>query len=150
MSSKAPNLRVRISASEGRILGDQVGLGNDRTAGDGRNRLGRLPLRGRCDQNNSPTAASNSTKKYVDKTGQHRGTLVERFLPKKDSVRWELEVRGKGEPWSTPIETSLTWPEPEKSLLLDGLGRSPSQRDRLDESPAPGQWDRPRVPLRRT
>ncbi len=36
--------------------------------------------------------------------------MTERFLPAKDSVRWEIEIRGEGAPWSTGIETWLRWP----------------------------------------
>jgi len=36
--------------------------------------------------------------------------LVERFIPKKDSIRWEIEILGAGSPWSTAISTRLDWP----------------------------------------
>lgn len=37
--------------------------------------------------------------------------VTERFTPTKSSVRWELEVLGKGAPWSAPIISSIRWPE---------------------------------------
>ena len=37
--------------------------------------------------------------------------LVERFLPAKNSVRWEIEIRSDGEPWTTAISTRLQYPE---------------------------------------
>jgi hypothetical protein len=42
----------------------------------------------------------------------HRARLVERFLPGRDSIRWELEVQGDGAPWTTGIETRLEWGNP--------------------------------------
>ena len=39
-----------------------------------------------------------------------RCTLIEHIVPTGDSLRWEIEIRGAGDPWSTPIETRLTWP----------------------------------------
>ncbi len=39
-----------------------------------------------------------------------RATVTERFFPTKDSVRWEIEIRGEGTPWSTGIETRFRWP----------------------------------------
>ena len=89
-------------------------------------------------------------KRFVDKTGRHRGILVERFLPTKDSIRWELEVRGQGR---TVEHADRNEPELAASRaepLLDRLGRSPARRQRLDESPASGRMARPRVFLRRT
>lgn len=35
--------------------------------------------------------------------------LIERFVPDHAAVRWEIEIIGSGEPWSTSIETSLFW-----------------------------------------
>ena len=42
--------------------------------------------------------------------GGNACTMIERFLPAGDSVRWEVEIRGGGEPWSTPIRTCLEYP----------------------------------------
>ncbi len=42
-------------------------------------------------------------------TGE-RARLVERFTPGAGSVRWELSIEGEGKPWTTAIETRLTWP----------------------------------------
>lgn len=36
-------------------------------------------------------------------------TVIDRFIPTKSSIRWEVEVVGSGAPWSTPIETQLSW-----------------------------------------
>jgi len=33
--------------------------------------------------------------------------LIETFSPTPDSIRWEIELKGHGSPWSTPIETRL-------------------------------------------
>ena len=33
--------------------------------------------------------------------------MIERFVPTKDSVRWEVEIRGAGAPWTTDIATRL-------------------------------------------
>ena len=36
-------------------------------------------------------------------------TLTERFFPTSSSIRWELEIIGIGTPWTTAIETQLSW-----------------------------------------
>lgn len=48
-------------------------------------------------------------RKLRNETGD-RCTLAERFIPTKSSVRWEIEIRGGGNPWSMPISTRLRWP----------------------------------------
>jgi hypothetical protein len=42
--------------------------------------------------------------------GEHRATQVDRYVPTPEGVRWEIEIRGEGAPWSTSIETRLRYP----------------------------------------
>ena len=42
--------------------------------------------------------------------GRRRCTVTDRFLPAKDSIRWEVEIVGGGSPWTTVIETCLNYP----------------------------------------
>lgn len=51
------------------------------------------------------------TRKVVGTAKGHGATLVESFLPTKDSIRWEIEITGGDMPWSAPIETWLKWPD---------------------------------------
>lgn len=44
-------------------------------------------------------------------------TITQRFTPTKTSIRLEVEIRGAGKPWTTPIETQFTWAEPVKALF---------------------------------
>ena len=37
--------------------------------------------------------------------------LTERFIPMNTSIRWEMEIAGKGAPWTTPIISQFRWPE---------------------------------------
>lgn len=43
-----------------------------------------------------------------DPTGE-RCHVTERFTPGPTSVRWELEILGEGEPWTTTIGTQMAW-----------------------------------------
>jgi hypothetical protein len=45
----------------------------------------------------------------VDPAG-HVCALTDRFMPTKDSIRWEIEITGDGPAWTTPIETRLDYP----------------------------------------
>ena len=48
------------------------------------------------------------TRRLADAQG-HGCVVTDRFLPTKDSIRWEVEVAGDGAPWSTAIETCLNY-----------------------------------------
>ena len=48
-------------------------------------------------------------KQMVDTLGDRQCTLIERFFPTPNSVRWEIEVQGKSYPWSTGIQTKIAW-----------------------------------------
>ena len=37
-------------------------------------------------------------------------TVLDRFLPTADSVRWEIEIVSDGDPWTTPIITEVNYP----------------------------------------
>ncbi|MHB1000086.1 MAG: NPCBM/NEW2 domain-containing protein [Armatimonadota bacterium] len=53
-------------------------------------------------------------------TGKNPGEkcrLIQRFTPAKTSIRLDIEIQGAGEPWTVPIETQITCPEPSKSLF---------------------------------
>ena len=106
---RAPGLEIELSA-QGEIVG----------ATAGKTGLYRLLQGGtalaRC-TNTGPVSARDLTGGGVEFTGQlvhapsgQRAALTQRFLPAKDSVRWEIEIRGEAVPWSTGIETRLLWP----------------------------------------
>ncbi len=59
--------------------------------------------------------------------GKNRCLLVERFLPAKDSVRWEIEIRGEGGPWTTEITTRLKYADA-KDRLFWTVWSDPEQR----------------------
>ncbi len=69
-----------------------------------------------------------------------RCVLRERFTPAESSIRWEVEVRGEGDPWSAPIASEISWPRPEKARFWTAWG---------DPRPAPAnEWVDPLVPVR--
>ena len=85
------------------------------------------------------------TKRLVQKAGQGRCLLRERFLPGGDSVRWEIEIRGQGGPWSTDIISRLQYPGGAERLFWtawsDPDHRHDAWRDPLTFRPfADRQW----------
>ena len=57
----------------------------------------------------------------------HFGRVIERFTPTPDSVRWEVEMTGEGEYWTTPIITQLACPN-SKDLLWWTAWSDPERR----------------------
>jgi hypothetical protein len=61
-------------------------------------------------------------KYFIHSGGNEHITVIERFLPKSDSIRWEFEVLGPDKPFSTPIETKIHWPTADQSLFWTAWG----------------------------
>jgi hypothetical protein len=61
-------------------------------------------------------------KHFVHEKGSERVTVIDKFLPKEDSIRWEFEVLGEDKPFSTPIQTVIHWPDAERSLFWTAWG----------------------------
>jgi hypothetical protein len=61
-------------------------------------------------------------------TTNARCALVERFRPTADSVRWEIELKADGPPWSTAIGTQLHRPATPQSRFWTAWS-DPEQRD---------------------
>ena len=59
--------------------------------------------------------------------------MVERFIPTKDPVRWEIDLDGQGPPWTTAIQTRLRFAKPEAKKFWTTWGDS-----RQDADPAIG------------
>jgi hypothetical protein len=75
------------------------------------------------------------TRSLVSENPPRKCTLVERFTPTRDSIRWEIEICGPGEPWTTAISTQLRYPHPEScsfwTVWSDPEHRSDGWRDPL-------------------
>jgi len=82
-------------------------------------------------------------KTLVDRTQKKRCLLVERFQPRSDSIRWEIEIQGQGDPWSVPIETHLFWPNPVAARFWTAWGDS-----RPDAPEDSTSWTDPLEPTR--
>ena len=78
----------------------------------------------------------------IEQTWAQAGTanqcvLVQTLEPGADSIRWDVEVRGTGQPWTAPVETRLSWPDPARAAFWTAWGSS---------HPAQGGWSDPLVP----
>jgi len=50
------------------------------------------------------------------------GWLIDEFQPAKESVRWDIQLKGAGSPWSTAIETRLQIPDAERVKFWTAWG----------------------------
>ena len=113
---RSPGLTLKLSA-EGRIVGLIVGPKRL-----DRNVLGQTLLKG-CRPRGDVGAKTiegggmEFTRKLAAEDPAQKCQVVERFTPTKDSVRWELEIRGQVAPWSTEILTQLTYPATPQTLF---------------------------------
>jgi hypothetical protein len=78
-------------------------------------------------------------KRLVDEISRQECDLVERFTPTKTSVRWEIEIDGRGGPWSTAIETELAWADVAGAKFWTAWGDSDPGRS--------SGWSDPLVPM---
>lgn len=53
------------------------------------------------------------THRLTSENPKRECSLVERFTPTHDSVRWEIVISGSGKPWTTAISTQLQYPHAE-------------------------------------
>lgn len=49
-------------------------------------------------------------KTLVNDSLQSSCTLTERFIPTKNSIRWEIEIKGNGKDWGTPVKSVFNYP----------------------------------------
>ncbi|MFZ1932178.1 MAG: FN3 associated domain-containing protein [Thermoguttaceae bacterium] len=132
----SPNLQIHIDPAHGTIVGMTLGGETSERAVTG----GTVLVGCRLVGIRSRGLAGGSVeieKDYIDETGRYHATLVERLLPTNSSVRWEIEVRGTGQPWTAPIETRLTWPDAKASLFWTAWG---------DPRPNGSDWTDPLQP----
>jgi hypothetical protein len=93
------------------------------------------------------------TRKLADARG-HDCTVTDSFKPTPNSIRWELEISGAGDPWTTHISTTLSYPATTNSRVWTAWGApDPAQKgwqdplalqplaDRTWPYQFPGYWD---------
>ncbi len=105
----APGLAIELSDA-GEIVGARLGRGGWHEALLGETHLAGCTNAGPVTFRQLNGGGVEFAKPLVHAPSGHRARLIERFLPSKNSIRWEIEIQGKGDPWSTGIETRLGWP----------------------------------------
>ena len=115
------NLHVHIAA-EGKITALKMGSDTIERPVKAETVLSGCRLEGRPKITRLAEGGVEFEKQFVHENGGERISAVERFLPKPDSIRWELDIRGQSEPWSTPIQTQIHWPHADQSRFWTSWG----------------------------
>ena len=84
------------------------------------------------------------TKLLVCDEQSARCTLREQFVPVGNSVRWEISIVGTSRPWSTAIQTRMTWSRPDKAKFWTAWSGNPSSSERIRyDGEGKRGWDDP-------
>jgi hypothetical protein len=136
---RAPGIVVKLSA-EGNLVGVVLGDGKLVRDVQGRTRLSGFLPRGEAKVATRPDGGLEFTRMLVARSSERTCTLKESYAPTKDSVRWELELRAPGAPFTSAIMTRLSYPEAPGRAWWTAWG-DPEHRT----IPRPPPWSDPLV-----
>ena len=108
LSVSAPGIRIEFNRNGG-IIGGEFGPNHLARTLTGGTTLKGCSETGEATPLRIPGGGLEFARTMADAAGTVC-TVTERFVPKKDSVRWEIEISGGGRPWTTSIETWLRCP----------------------------------------
>ena len=114
-------MTVEIS-SQGKIIGAVVPGKGIHLHLQGETALAECELRGEITSTKLSGGGVEFRKPIAFQRGYRTASLVERFLPTPDSVRWEIEIQGEDDPWATLIETRLQWEDTKSAKFWTSWG----------------------------
>ncbi|MGH7951004.1 MAG: hypothetical protein ACREFE_03665 [Limisphaerales bacterium] len=138
----APNLTLELS-SDGEIIGMALGPQSTVQAVQGDTHLGGCHTEGPVTVKRLAGDGLEFTR-AVSKDAQRRCTVVERFTPTTNSVRWEVQIHSDGEDWSAPVDTMLKWPTT-KNILTWAAWQDPIKFP-VAKCGRNGSWHDPLIP----
>ena len=146
----SPAITVRLT-EDGEIAGVKAGRFEQTVRG--LTKLSGLRVEGRTETRKLPGGGMAFTRKLADTKGR-ACTVTDLFKPTPASIRWEMEISGAGDPWTTFISTTLSYPATTNSRVWTAWGApDPSQKgwqdplalqpcaDRTWPYQFPGYWD---------
>ena len=105
----APNLVVQLDEN-GCITGILLGGKKLSRPAAGGTEIAGCRIAGKVGHKSLSGGGVEFTRKLAGGGGNQACVLTDRFTPSKESVRWEIEIQGEGEPWTAPIQTRLEYP----------------------------------------
>ena len=151
------NIAVQIS-KDGRIIGAILASKNLHRTLEGWSRLDQCELNGQVTSAKVPNGGLEFKKPISFQRGFRGATLVERFLPATNGVRWEIEIHNGTTrspwwpyhdpriPWSTGIETHLKWAGAKSLKFWTSWGDNYSSRIAQSMDSSGMGWIDPTVP----
>jgi len=112
---KAPGLTLRLNEA-GNVVRCLVGEKKQGRAVFGETKVAGCRLEGKVEVKKLWGGGFTFSRRMTD-SQEHSCTLTESFKPTNNSIRWEVEIRGDGKPWTSAISTVLRWPEPSSANL---------------------------------
>lgn len=65
---------------------------------------------GRIKTKTLPNGGIELMRDLIREKSEERCTLLERFLPDGETIHWEIQILGSGEPWTAKIQSGILWP----------------------------------------
>jgi len=115
VASENDNVAVQLS-QEGAIAGLQLQMDGTFLPVWGVTIVEGLEIQGKVQREEEPGGAITCTRTVHGVDNELSCEVAERILPGRDSIRWEVEIRGN-KPFSTPITTRLHVPEQIRNLF---------------------------------
>ncbi len=141
----AQGIGVELS-SAGEIVGAQVR--GRKISLMGRTSLDGCAQAGAAKEEQLPSGTIQFMRTFKDSALGRSVTVVDRFSPAGDSVRWEIEIVSDGSPWTTEIVTELLYPATEATRFwtawADPVWSSSHEKAPEQEQPT-GKWRDPLV-----
>ena len=81
-------------------------------------------------------------RQYVSDSTRNGGTIIERFAPDSNSIRWEVEIEGDANPWTTGITTTVEFPDTAGARFWTTWG-DPNHLSAADRGEDAGVWHDP-------
>ena len=106
---RSPGLELGLS-DQGEIVQASFGKANHAWPVRGETKLANCTNACAVSARQLPGGGAEFARALIHAPSGQRAQVTERFLPAKDSIRWEIEIRGAGTPWTTGIATWLRWP----------------------------------------
>ncbi|MEO6288687.1 MAG: hypothetical protein ABIO76_02130 [Ginsengibacter sp.] len=119
---KTENLDIKLSP-EGKIIGIWIGKNKVEKKVVSFTEIEGCSLYGSVKIHKSNDGKIEFTRTLVNDSLNHKCEITDRFSPTKNSIRWEVEIKGDGDAWSAPIKTVFNYPATKETRIWTTWGK---------------------------